>query len=83
MLDHYYQLNSKYLNYVYQVMIDKLNQNLLLILIYLFMAFLIILFFGGGFIFYGLVLLSLVIVLLVNLEVGFILASLSNSCITE
>lgn len=47
------------------------------------MAFLIILFFGGGFIFYGLVLLSLVIVLLVNLEVGFILASLSNSCITE
>lgn len=83
MLDHYYQLNSKYPSYVYQVMIDKLNQNLLLILIYLFMAFLIILFFGGGFIFYGLVLLSLVIVLLVNLEVRFILASLSNSCITE
>ena len=64
-------------------MIDKLNQNLLLILIYLFMAFLVILSFGDGFVLYGLVLLCLVIGLLVNLGVEFILASLSNSCITE
>lgn len=47
------------------------------------MAFLVILSFGDGFVLCGLVLLCLVIGLLVNLGVEFILASLSNSCITE